>query len=276
MKTMELIRYSRRKIKGKRREIFLICTPPIVAELFFRLAEASVYSIMLYLGAFKPLGLFTGESIEQILITVVFVTARYIISAPLYCASAVRLIEFAEDSDKKTSFSDILLEWRFIWRSLFSFFMRKMICTATLIPAIISGLYGIKIISENADDRQLFLASNLFALCIVFIIFWLGVKISMTAVPFLLAEFPKKSVLKVVFDSFRFMNGRKKMFIGISFVFLLPVATIVAIPFVIPEIASAYAVGISIFFKEDEYAHIVHKSKRKRIFARKIRQSGEI
>lgn len=99
----------------------------------------------------------------------------------------------------------------------------------------------------------------------------------MSSVPFLLAEYPEKSGIRAVFMSFRFMKGRKKMFVGIGTIFFIPFLTIIAIPFVIPEIASAYAVGISIFFREDEYAKSVQPEHRKRrLFTRKIRQRGEM
>ncbi len=276
MKTMELIGYSRKKIKGRRREVLFICLPPIFAELFFRLAEASVYSLMLYFGTLKPAGLFTGESIEQIVIAVIFTFIRWIISAPLWCAAAVRLIEFAGDKDKKSLFSDMLLSGRFIRRSLSSFFMCRLISTVSLAPAVISGIYTISLLSSSADSRQLFIASNAGALCMVLFFFWIFLKISMTSVPFLLAEYPEKSGIGTVFMSFRFMRGRKKMFVGVGTVFLIPFITIIAIPFIIPEIASAYAVGISIFFKEDEYAQSFQPERRKRrLSARKIRQRGE-
>ncbi len=276
MKTTELIGYSRKKIKGRRREVLMICLPPIFAELFFRIAEAAVYSFMLYFGTLTPAGLFTGESIEQLVVAVVFTFIRWIISAPLWCGTAVRLLEFAGDKDKKSLFSDMLLSGHFIRRSLSSFFMRKLISTVLLTPCIVSGVYTVSLLSSSSDSGQLFIASNTGALCIVLFVFWISVKINMSSVPFLLAEYPEKSGIGAVFMSFRFMRGRKKMFVGVGTVFLVPFLTVIAIPFIIPEIASAYAVGISIFFKEDEYAGTICSERRKRrLFARKIRQRGE-
>lgn len=276
MRTFELIGYSRRKIKHRRREVLLVCLPPIFAEIFFRLAETALYSVLLYFGAFTPLGLFTGESIEQLVIAVVFTLIRWIVTAPLWCGTAVRLLEFAGDTKKKSLFSEMLLSGRFIRRSLSSFFMRKLISTAVLLPAVIAGIYTINLLSASADSRQLFYASNTGALCIALIFFWISIKISMSSVPFLLVEYPEKSGIGAVFMSFRFMRGRKKMFVGTGLIFLIPLITVIAIPFLIPEIASAYALGISIFFKEDEYARSVQPERRKRqLFAREIRQRGE-
>lgn len=276
MKTRELISYSRKKIKGRRREVFLICTPPLFAEIFFRLAEISVYSILLYYGAFTPSGLFTGESTEQLIITLVFTLVRWFVCAPLYCASAVRLMEFTEEREKRTLFTDMLLDWRFIRRSMSSFIMKKLISAAMLVPAVISGLYTVRLLSSDAGNTELFIAANVCVLCIVSVIAWIAAKVSMMSVPFLLAEFPEKSGAGVVFMSFRFMSGRKKMFVGIGAVFFIPVLTVIAVPFVIPEIISAYTAGISIFFKEDEYSRAECTGRRKKhIFVRKIRQEGE-
>lgn len=276
MKTTELIGYSFKKIKGRRREVFLICLPPIFAELFFRLAETAVYSLMLYFGELNPVGLFTGESMIHLAVAVAFTLIRWIVTAPLRCGTAVRLLEFAGDKEKKSLFSDMLLNGRFVRRSLSSFFTCKLISTAVLLPSVLSGMYTISLLSSSADNGQLFIASNTGVFCIVMLFLWISIKISMTSVPFLLAEYQEKGGIRTVFRSFRFMHGRKKMFVGVCMVFLIPFATLLAIPFIIPEIASAYAVGISIFFKEDEYAGVIRsKQGRKRLSARKIRQRGE-
>lgn len=273
MKTFELIGYSRRKIKHRRREVLLVCLPPIFADIFFRLAETALYSVLLYLGAFTPQELFTGRSMEQLVIAVVFTFMRWIITAPLWCCTAVRLLEFAGDKEKKSLFSEMLLNGRFIRRSFSSFFMRKLISTAVLLPSVAAGIYTASLLSSSADSRQLFYASNTGALCAVLFLFWISVNISMSAVPFLLAEYPEKSGIGAVFMSFRFMKGRKKMLVGAGLIFLIPLITVIAIPFVIPETASVYAVGISIFFKEDEYARSVQPERRKRMFA--FRRRGE-
>ena len=277
MKTIELIGYSLKKVKGRRREVLMICLPPIIAGLFFRLAETAIYSLMLYFGLLTPAGLFIGGNIWQIVIAVIFTLMCWGISAPLWCGTAVRLLEFAGDNSEKSLFSDMLLSGRFIRRSLSSFFMCKLISMVILTPCIISGICTVSILSSSSDSGQLFIASNTGALCIAMFFCWISAKITMSAVPFLLAEYPEKSGIKAVFMSFRFMRGRKKMFVGVGILFFVPFLTVIAIPFIIPVIASAYAVGISIFFKEDEYAgKINYAHRKKRSIARKIRQRGEI
>lgn len=254
MKSWELIGYSRRKIKGRRREAFFICMMPLGAELFFRLAEAALYSIMLYMGVLNPAGLFTGESIEQLVIAFVFTVSRWIISAPLYCAAAVRLREFISESGNKTYVSDMLLSWRFIRRSISSFLFSRFISALSLIPAVISGYYLIDMLSSGADSREIIIASNAAAVFIISLVLWTAVQLNLMAVPFLLAEFPEKSGAGAVFLSFRFMHGRRKTVLNLLLIFLLPMLFIVTIPFLIPEILTAYTFGISIFLKEDEYS----------------------
>ena len=47
----ELIGYTRRRIRGRRAELLLVCLPPVAAGLLFRLGEAAFYSLLLYFGA---------------------------------------------------------------------------------------------------------------------------------------------------------------------------------------------------------------------------------
>lgn len=254
MKAWELIGYSRQKIKGRRREAFFICILPLCADLFFRIAEAALYSIMLYLEVINPSELFTGKSIEQLVIAVIFTVSRWLVSAPLYCASALRLREFISESENKTFVSDMLLSWRFIRRSISSFIFSKLISALSLVPAIISGYYLIDLLSSGADSMEIIIASNAAAVFIISLILWCAVQLNLAAVPFLLAEFPEKSGAGAVFLSFKFMRGRRKTVFSLWLIFLLPMLLIVTVPFLISELSSAYAFGISIFLKEDEYS----------------------
>lgn len=254
MKAWELIGYSRQKIKGRRREAFFICILPLCADLFFRLAESALYSIMLYLGVMNPSELFTGKNIEQLVIAVVFTVSRWFVSAPLYCASAVRLREFISESGNKTFVSDMLLSWRFIRRSISSFLFSKFISALSLVPAIISGYYLIDMLSSGTDSTGIIIASNAMAVFIISLILWTAVQLNLTAVPFLLAEFPEKSGAGAVILSFRFMRGRRKTVLSLWLIFLLPMLLVITVPFLIPELLTAYTFGISIFLKEDEYS----------------------
>lgn len=253
MKTYELISYSRRRIKGNRRRILLICLLPLGAELFFRTAETALYSILLYFGEMPPTALFTGENSEHLAIAAIFAALRLFICPPLWCAAAVRMKEFTDEKGKKTSFSDMLLNGRFIRRSISAAFWTKMVSAAASIPSILLAGFAVQLVSKGADSRGLIIASNAAALSAAFAFFWLTVRASLTAVPFLLAEFPKKGGFSAVMSSLKFMRGRRKMPLLLAAAYILPMLTIVAIPFLIPELAAAFSIGISIYLKEDEY-----------------------
>ena len=263
MKAWELIGYSRQKIKGRRREAFFISILPLCADLFFRLAESALYSIMLYLGVMNPSELFTGKSIEQLVIAVIFTASRWFVSAPLYCASAVRLKEFISESGNKTYISDMLLNWRFIRRSISSFLFSKFISALSLVPVVISGYYLIDMLSSGTDSTGIIIASNAVAVFIISLILWTAVQLNLIAVPFLLAEFPEKSGAGAVLLSFRFMRGRRKTVLNLWLIFLIPMLFVITVPFIIPELLTAYTFGISIFLKEDEYSGY----QKKRIFS---------
>lgn len=253
MKTYELISYSRRKIKGNRRRILLICLLPLGAELFFRTAETAIYSILLYFGDMPPAALFTGENAEQLAIAAIFAAFRLLVCPPLWCAAAVRLKEFTDEKGRKTSFSDMLLNGRFIRRSISAAFWVKIISAAAALPSIAAAGFAIEILSEGADSRGLIIASNAAALSAAFALFWLAVRAGLAAVPFFLAEFPKKGGFSAVVGSLLFMRGRRKMPLFLGAAYFLPMLTIIAVPFLIPELATAFSIGISIYFKEDEY-----------------------
>lgn len=253
MKTYELISYSRRRIKGNRRRILLICLLPLGAELFFRTAETALYSILLYFGEMPPAALFTGENSEHLAIAAIFAAFRLLICPPLWCAAAVRLKEFTDEKGRKTSFSEMLLNGRFIRRSISAAFWIKIVSAAAALPAISAAVFAIRIVSEDADSRRLIIASNAAALAAAFALFWLAVRASLATVPFLLAEFPKKGGFSAVMSSLKFMRGRRKMPLFLGAAYILPMLTVVAIPFLIPELATAFSIGISIYLKEDEY-----------------------
>ena len=65
MKIRELIRFSRGLLMGRRARTMMICILPLGAELFFRFAEAAVYSMLLYFGNIEPIRLFGGSNPVQ-------------------------------------------------------------------------------------------------------------------------------------------------------------------------------------------------------------------
>ncbi|MBO5164772.1 MAG: hypothetical protein J6B75_10100 [Ruminococcus sp.] len=252
MKKRELLRYSRRLVKGRRRELLLICMIPVGTELFFRTAEAALYCLMLYFGNIKPMGLFTGESAEQAVISGIFAVLRLLVIPPLWCGLAARLMMFAEGREDSPAFSDMLLSGKFIGRAITATLFGRLIAAAVLFPGILSAACGIGMLSDGADSAELIVATNLIAVGIGFVILWGAVRLSLTAVPFLLWERRELSAVRTVIYALRFMKDRRGLPLTLIFAYLPPVLTVAAAPYFIPEWAAAYAVGISIFIKEDE------------------------
>lgn len=252
MKTRELIKYTRRLIKGSRYRLLLMCMIPIGGELFFRASEAALYSLILYFGSIEPLKLFTGKIQEQAVISAVFSVIRSLVMPPLWCGTAARLMRFEEGREENDSFSDMLMSWKFIRRSIAASLFGKLISAAVLIPGAAAAVFGLKMLSDGADSRELIIATNLIAVGIAFVILWAAVRIGLTAVPFLLYKRQELSAVGVVMWSFRVMRGRRGLPIMLIIAYLPLILTIAAAPFLIPELAAAYAVGISIFLKEDE------------------------
>ena len=254
MKIWELMAYSRKKIKGRRLELLLVCLLPIGAMLLFRLAEAALYSLLLYFGAVRPAGLFTGENTEQLVIAAVFAVLRWTAAAPLVCAAAAVLADAADEKPKGVSMAGLLVDGTFLRRSIVSFAAGRLICFLLLIPAAVSGKFAFELIADGGESSELFAAVNSAVLSVVFMMMWLAARLSITAVPFLLTAYPEKSAVGIVFMAFRFMRGRKRFPAILAAVYALPVLTVVGIPFVLPELSAGFAAGISIFLKEDEYA----------------------
>ena len=252
MSIFELIGYTRRRIRGRRAEILLICLPPIAAELVFRLGEAAFYSLLLYFGALSPPGLFTGELVGQLVIAAFVTALRWTASAPLRCAAAVRLRELTGEGTVRSSASELILDGRFLRRSITAHIAGRLLGFAALAPAAALGAYAYALVSDGGGSSELFAASNLAAAAAVFAVLWLAVRLSITAVPFLLAEYPDRSALGCVFMSLRFMRGRKRIPLALT--------ALAAVPIFLPGAAAAFATGVSIFIREDEYAASVGKS----------------
>lgn len=271
MKAWELIGYSRRCLKGKRREIFLVCSLPLGAELLFRALESAIYSLLLYFGTFKPISLFTGESLRQLVIAAFFAVLRLVTCPPLWCAAAVRLREFTDESPRRTSFQEMLLNGRFIRRSISASFAGKLLSAAVLAPGLGAAYLALRILSYGADSTELFIAVNGIVLTAVSLIMWISLKLSLTAVPWILAAYPGKDGFSAVFGAIRFMRGRRSLPVKLMIAYLIPAVTVIGLPFVIPEAAAAFSQAVSIFMKEDEYTgNPIYRRKRSRLRRRKL------
>lgn len=254
MRIWELIGYTRRRIRGRRAEILLACLPPIAAELLFRLGEAAFYSLLLYFGAMRPAELFTGGYVGQLVLAVLLTVLRWGVTAPLVCAAAVRLRAIVTDGAESPPASELLLRGSFLRRSITAYAAGRLMCFAALVPAALLAAYAYAALADGGGSDELFAASNAAALAAVSAAMWLAARLSVTAVPFLLAEYPERSALACVAMSLGFMRGRKRTVLALAAIYALPILTAVGLPIFLPELAAAFATGISIFMKEDEYA----------------------
>ena len=254
MSVLELLGYTRKRIRGRRTELLLICLPPIAGILFFRLAETSFFSLLLYFEAMSPAELFTGGYFGQLIIVVLLTLLRWGIVAPLTCVSAVKLRGMVTDGSDLISASELLLNGSFVRRSIKAYVIGRAVSFSALIPASLSGVYIYFLLSDGGSENELFVAANMSVLAVLSVVFWLSIRLSMVSVPFILAEYPKRSPLSCVFMAFGFMRGRKRLLIALSALYSLPILTVIGIPFFLPELWAAFATGISIFIKEDEYA----------------------
>lgn len=249
----ELTGYTRRRIRGRRAELLLACLPPLAACLLFRLGEAAAFSLLLYFGAMKPTELFGGFA-GQFIIAAVLALLRWTVTAPLICAAAVKLRSIVTDGAEEPSVSKLLLSGGFCRRSIAAYAAGRLICFVMLIPAALLGAYAFTLVSDGGGSRELFAAWDALILAAVSVVLWLAARLSTMAVPFLLAEYPERGALSCAFMSIGFMRGRKRLPLALAAVYALPMATVAGLPVFLPELAAAYAAGISIFIKEDEYA----------------------
>ncbi|MDE6780743.1 MAG: hypothetical protein K2J40_04700 [Ruminococcus sp.] len=287
MKLRELIRYSKALLKNNRISTMIICLLPFLPEIFFRFAEATIYSLILYLGDVKPVYLFSGENPLQVVIAVFSSVLRWLTTAPLIYISAFRLCEICYDNRQKnfTPISGVLINGRNFRRSLAVSLWTKFIGLLALVPAGISGIVSYYFIM-NTDN--LFIVVQTIVLTIILLFFWLNVRITLFAVPFLMAHFPQKSVFRLILHSFKFMRGRHIDMFRLFAAYAFPV--LLASPCFLPEMMTAFALSISIYVREDDYserikincrfsksgstAKIPYRKRRFTAFADKTEASG--
>lgn len=255
MRARDLVRYSRRLTgKGRKRSALVVfCILPLIAELFFRCAEAAVYSLLLYFGQMKPIDLFRAGSIIQLSVMVLCTVIRWLTVYPLSYSAAVRLCEVCTDSSEKhTPYPKILS--RSFGRSISAAFCSKLISTASLAPAVFFGVTAYRLILGSLDTNGVFMAVNAVVLTAVSVGVWLSCRVSLSAVPYLLADMPHKNAFAVTFYSLKFMRGRKRVIMRLAVMCLPYALTIIGIPAAVFRFRAAYALAADIFIREDEYS----------------------
>ncbi len=260
MKLSQITEYSGRLLKGNRAKSTLICLMPLGVSLFFRLAEATLFCVMLYFDVLTPVGLFTAESPVHLLSAIVSTVLRWLATAPLYYAAAYWHIELCSDEKKhrrKIPTSRIILNRKIYGRSLGGLLLSKAVGLIFIIPTVFFGKTALMLISESSanptDSLQLFLAVHASVLTLLSVGLWIWSKLALVTVPYLLVKLPDRSAARVVYDSFAFMSKRRGTLIKIAARYLLPMIFPLTIPFMLAGAFTSTSLFVSISLKEDEY-----------------------
>lgn len=254
MKIRELTAFSKKLLKNKKAATMTICLLPLAAELFFRFAEAAVFSLLLYFGEMPPIALFSGENKLQLAVTLIAFVLRVAVTAPLSFGAAHRLMEMCGENRKRfTPFSRILMSRKNFRKSLALTLWSKLIGFLALIPAAFFGVNAYLLFIRSNSVSGIFLTCHACMLTIISAAFWISVKLSLAAGFFLTAHFPKMSAFKIIIYSMKFMRGRKKELMKPVLLYIPLMLTVIGIPYAVTRIMTAYALGISIYIKEDEY-----------------------
>ncbi len=264
MKTRELIRYTGKLLKGRNVRTCLICILPLCAELFFRFAEAAVYSLLLYFGEIQPLSLFGGKSPIQPAASLIFTLLRWLTAAPLGYAAAFRLFEICSEKSVCTPLSEVLLSRKAFRRSLGALLWSKLIGLIALAPSVFFGISAYRMFSGTLDTNEVFIAVNNVVLTAVSLFAWFSLKLCFLSVPYLLVRFPQKNAFMAVLHSVRFMNGRKIIIFKLCTVYLMPALSIAGLPFAITRFMTAFTLSTEIFNREDEYNKRIKTESRNR------------
>lgn len=258
MKLCKLIRYSDKLLIGVRMRALLVSLMFVGTEFVFRLAEAALYSIILYFEDMKPIGLFTGDSSIQKVSAAVCMILRYLATAPLIYACVYWFAELCSDNSEHstTQLSNIILNKKLYGRSLTALIFSKVIGFAFLIPTAFFGATAISLVQSsvgNSADARLFMAMHASVMTLASVVLWIWAKIAMITLPFLLIKFPKRSVFSCIRDSFSFVRGRRSIIVKLFLLYVPLMLPVVTIPWILPKLFSSVALCISIGLKEDEY-----------------------
>lgn len=250
MKIREIVRYSKRLIKNRRTGVMLICLLPVTVGLLFNFMETSVFSMILYFSDRKPVEIIRDRGLLISAISVTILLMKWIFTAPLKYARAVRLNEICCETRKiYTPVSVILTNSKAVGRSIASEILTKIVSLLAISPAVVTIILAVR----SFSDENLSGCIHLLALSFLLILFWLSVKLTMTCVPFLLARDRSKNALSTVFRAFRFTKGRKSLLLRLVIFYTLPSVFLLPLLWTFPEFMSAYALSMSIFFRQDEY-----------------------
>ena len=255
MRAMELVRYSRRLMGKSRASAVAICILPLLAELFFRFAEAAIYSLLLYFGQMQPIALFRVESGIQLAVMLMCTALRWITVYPLTYAAAVRMCAVFSDERKP---GRALLKNSHVRTRLLAEHCGGSLLQADRHGGSCAGGFlwsgNVQACERLARYERSFHGSPRGCAYAGFAWNMAACRVSLSAVPYLLAKMPQKNAFAVAFYSLRFMRGRRRVILRLGLIFLPLALTIIGIPTAVCRFKAAYALGIDIFIREDEYA----------------------
>jgi len=252
LRISELIPFVRKMLRGRNITVMAVCMLPLLGELFFRFAEAAVYSLLLYFGELPPIALFSGKDRIQLAVSVLSALLRFVVISPLIYAAAAVLTDICAER-KPASLSSILVSRRNFRRSLTAGLITRLLGAAALVPAAFFGVNAYRLLVSGHTAGELFLTFHAFVLTALAVGMWISLRISLSALPFLMAQFPDRSVVRLTFMALRIMKGRKAVFIRLMAIYLPAALTVIGIPFALTRVSAAWALCISIRMKEEEY-----------------------
>ncbi len=257
MKIRQLTGFTSQLLKGRQTMAFLVCAMPLGASLLFRFAETTVYSLFLYYTGMKPVGLFLGYSIFQQMISLVFAIVRVVAVSPLVYFTAMWLARLCDDRcSRKSANARTLLSPGVFSRSFCGALLSRLIALAALIPAVTFGYFAFRQISDAVNgyrDFNLIMTVHALSLTIFSLYMWLKIKLTLTAVPFLLVRLPKLSVARVIRYCFVFMKNRRTALIKIFLSYIPLMLPVVTAPIAVTRLFTAISLYFTISLREDEY-----------------------
>lgn len=256
MKLNQIREYSKKSLKGRRAEAFMIslCIPAVI--VFFRLIELCTASVILYIYDLSPMKLFYGSEIMWTIFDIICVFFKTILLSGIM-AMVIKYFSELLDIKLKEQKSTLLFRKNFILGLTV-----KLLSLIFLLPSVLFGYLSAKLIlSKNGES--VFLMIHTLTLMIISVFIWIWVILGFTALPFLTARESGKEVLKLIPVSFRIIKGSRS---GLLKIILFYMPTFL-IPFLflytLPEFFSSLTLYINICIKEAEYIG------RKNLYSRK-------
>lgn len=252
MRALELFKFSRRLLRGRRISTAAVCIMPVIAELFFRFAEAAIYAMLLYFSDMKPIELFGSRNPIQLVTLISCTLMRWTATAPFTLAAAYRLTELINGTSL-TPLPALISDKSFLILSLRITLQNKLIGTLSLIPAFFFGAVGVSLLHSAHSTGEVFLTVHAFALTVLSVMIWVSVKLTLAAVPFIIADKRDMGSWRAALTALRILHGRKPVIVRTALLYLPPMLTVIAFPSALTSLMTAFALCVSIGIKEEEY-----------------------